>query len=911
MRTKEGLLRERMHPLWRKAPLVLLRFPALFVAVAAAALLLALAVASGPLFVSSAASSALADELEDATRFGAGAAVVYESVSARLHPAEADPNKGIDRLNATVVSALRHVPHVEGPILTVLGATVTPGTAPGVSSQRPIRLLAKTDSLAHVTKIVGRDGDGFWIADEAAQSMGLEPGDDLYLTFEDGATRTVQIDGIYRALWKQPLTPYWRSLSHLIYEREPGRLRTVGGPPPTFLIGDREQVAELTSGRGLARLQLRWEWPLESTSLTLDEAERLERRLRVFQHRTESLATRIRVTPSCKGCPAFRAPEVSYSSLLSTAISVARQTVSTLRGPADLLTAAGVLVALAVVGAAAAFAMARRRVEATVLFARGTAPAEIGARAALEALVPVFVGALAGLGLAVALTIAVGPGAVARPALVAAAKAAGLVIPSAALLIGLISALVFVLSRERHAARSPLPVSIPWELPVLAASAFFLYELRTKGAFAGASGPEAARPSLAVLLFPLLFTAGLAGLAARGLRRGFGRLRAASSLLPSAPYLAVHRLAAAGSLGVLLATASAVSLGTFVYAQAVVRSLEETVEAKSLLFVGSDVQGLTDYDREIPDAFPLPATKVTKLVERGTLDNRTVDILAVDTTTIVAVAYFEDGWSDRPFADVVRALEPMGGPRLRVVVAGGGPSAPMLVVGATRIPIEVVSETVAFPGMSLRRPLVVADRAAFEQALDSLGAPNPLNNASAETQIWVRGETQHAVRVLQTSTLRPFPIVTAEQVRENPHIRSVSETFSYLKALGLAAALLAVAGAVLYLQARRRNRVISYALARRMGLSAGRHQFALSLELGTMLVASFVIGAVLALVAARLVIVELDAPAELPGGPLFRTPWVLIGGALAGLIAASALGALIADRRAAHANVAEVIRAGE
>jgi hypothetical protein len=906
MRTKEGLRRERMHPLWRKAPLVLVRFPALFAAVAAAALLLALAVASGPLFVSSAASSALADELEDATRFGAGAAVVYESVSARLHPAEADPNKGIDRLNATVVSALRHVPHIEGPILTVLGATVTPGTAPGPSSQLPVRLLAKTDVLAHMQRMAGRDGDGFWIADEAAESMGLEPGDDLYLTFEDGATRTVQIDGIYRALWKQPRTPYWRSLSHFIHARDPD-----SGPPPTFLIGDREQVVELSSGRGFVSPQLRWEWPLQSTSITLDEAERLERRLRVFQERTESIATRLGVTPSCKGCPAFRAPEVSYSSLLPIAISAARQTVSTLRGPADLLTAAGVLVALAVVGAAAAFAMARRRVEATVLFARGTAPAEIGVRAALEALFPVVVGVLAGLGLAVALTIAVGPGAVTRPAFVAAAKAAGLVIPSAALLIGLISTLVFVLSRERHAARSPLPVSIPWELPVLAASAFFLYELHTKGAFAAASGAEAARPSLAVLLFPLLFTAGLAGVAARGLRRGFGRLRAASSLLPSGPYLAVHRLAAAGSLGVLLATASAVSLGTFVYAQAVVRSLEETVEAKSLLFVGSDVQGLTDYDREIPDAFPLPATKVTKLVERGKLGGRTVDVLAVDSQTLASVAYFEDGWSDKPFADVVRELEPKGGPRLRVVVAGGGASAPMLVVGATRIPIEVVRETVAFPGMSLRRPLVVADRAAFEQALDDLGAPNPLNSASAETQIWVRGETQHAVRVLQTSTLRPFPIVTAEQVRENPHIRSVSETFSYLKALGLAAGLLAVAGAVLYLQARQRNRVISYALARRMGLSVGRHQFALALELGTMLVASFVMGAVLALVAARLVIVELDAPAELPGGPLFRTPWVLIGGALAGLITASALGALLADRRAAHANVAEVIRAGE
>lgn len=908
MRSKEGLLRERMHPLWRKAPLVLVRFPALFAAVAAAALLLALAVASGPLFVSSAASSALADELEDATRFGAGAAVVYESVSARLHPEEADPKKGIERLNALVAPALRHVPNVDGPIFTVLGATVTPGTTPGPSSQRPVRLLAKTDALAHVQQIAGRDGGGFWIADEAAESMALEPGDDLYLTLEDGATRTVKIDGIYRALWKQPRTPYWRSLGHFIYERRAG---SRVGPPPTFLIGDQEQVAELSSGSGVVPIQLRWEWPLDSTRLTLDEAERLERRLQTFQRRTESLATRVRVTPSCKGCPSFRAPEVSYSSLLPIAISAARETVSTLRGPADLLTAAGVLVALAVVGAAAAFAMARRRVEAAVLFARGAAPGQVGARAALEALLPAVLGALAGLGLAIALALAVGPGAVARPALVSAARVTGLAVPGAVLLIGLISAFVFTLGRERQAAPSWLRVSIPWELPALAAAAFFLYDLRVNGAFAGTTGTEAVRPTLAVLLFPLFFTAAVSGIAARGLRLGLGRLRAASARFPAGAYLGVRRLAAAGSLGVLLATASAVALGTFVYAQAVVRSLEETVEAKSLLFVGSDVQGRTDYDREIPEGFPLPATKVTELVERGTLDNRTVDILAVDAKTIAAAAYFEESWSDRPLADIVGELTTPGGSRLRVVVAGGKSRSTALVIGRARIPIEVVRETVAFPGMSLRRPLVVADRAAFEQALDSLGAPNPLNDAGASTQIWVKGETQRAVRALQTSTLRPFPIITAEQVRDNPHIRSVSETFFYLQALGLGAGLLAVAGAVLYLQARQRNRVIAYALARRMGLSAAKHRFALVLELGTMLVASFVIGALVALVAARLVIVELDAPAALPGGPLFRTPWMLIGVALAVLLAASGLGALITDRRAARAKVAEVIRAGE
>jgi predicted lysophospholipase L1 biosynthesis ABC-type transport system permease subunit len=213
--------------------------------------------------------------------------------------------------------------------------------------------------------------------------------------------------------------------------------------------------------------------------------------------------------------------------------------------------------------------------------------------------------------------------------------------------------------------------------------------------------------------------------------------------------------------------------------------------------------------------------------------------------------------------------------------------------------------------MSLRRPLVVAERGVFERVVDAVGAPNPLASLAAATHVWVKGDTDSAVRALQASRLRPFPIVTAAQVRENPHIRSVTETFSYLRALGLAAGLLALAGAVLYLQARHRNRVISHALARRMGLTGRSHRSALALELGTLLTVSFAVGAVLAMVAAQLVVVELDAPAPLPGGPLFRIPWALIAGALVALVAVTALGALAADRRTRRANVAEVIRASE
>jgi putative ABC transport system permease protein len=895
-----------MNPLWRKAPLLLLRFPALFASFATAALLLALAAATGPLFVSSAASSALGDELEDATRFGAGASVVYESVSDRLHPAEADPIDGIRRLDAWLVPPLRGVRHVDSAVFTALGATAIPGAAPGPSAQRALRFLARTSALAHVTKVSGRDGAGFWIADEAAESMHLRPGDDLYVTIEEGLTQKVRIDGIYRALWKEAPTPYWRSLSHFIYERDPD-----SGPPPTFLIGDPGQVAAISGGGGRGRLQLRWEWPLDSTSLTLDDAEVLARQLERFQRRAEALATRVRVTPGCEGCSAFSAARVSYSSLLPTAISEADETVSTLRGPADLLTTAGVLVALAVVGAAAAFATARRRVEVTVLFARGASAMDVGARAAVEALLPVLLGALAGLILAIGLVGAVGPGPVAQSALVTAAEAAGLVIPAGMLLAGVVAALLFALTTEWQPRRLLLRTWIPWEVAVLVPAGVLLYLLRTRGAFASGAGAEPARPSLSALLFPFLFTAGTAGIAARGLRRGFGRLRAPVLNLPPAPYLAIRRLSGAGGLAVLLVTACALSLGTFVYAQAVARSLEATVEAKSLLFVGSDVQGLSDYGRELPDVFPLPVTKVTKLVDRATLAGTRVDVMAVEAATVAKAAYFDDSWADESLEEMARALAVSRGPRLPVILAGAAPEGRALEVGGLSIPITVVRKARAFPGMSLGRALVVTDRAAVERAVAAAGEPNPLTAAGARTQIWVRGQTEAAVRALRSSTLRPFLVVTAEEVRDNPHIRSVVQTFSYLKALGLAAGILAVAGIVLYAQARQRRQVVPYALARRMGLGVRAHRLSLALELGLLLVAALLIGAVLAVVAARLVIVELDAVAELPSGPLFRTPYSLIGAALVTLIGVSSLGALLADRRARRANIAEVMRADE
>jgi putative ABC transport system permease protein len=322
------------------------------------------------------------------------------------------------------------------------------------------------------------------------------------------------------------------------------------------------------------------------------------------------------------------------------------------------------------------------------------------------------------------------------------------------------------------------------------------------------------------------------------------------------------------------------------------------------------VSGRTDYDRQIDNGFPLPTTKVTKLVEHSRLGDVSVDVMVIDSDTFAGAAYFDKSWADKSLEEVVGRLRSQSF-ALPVIVTGGESNAGTLTVRSVELPVEIVETVTAFPGMTRRRPLVVADRALFERAVEDVGASNPLASLGAETYVWVKGQTRPTVNVLEASELRPFPILTAERVRENPQIRSVSQTFSYLRALGLAAGLLALAGAVLYLQARHRNRVISNALARRMGLTSWNHRFALALELGALLVFSFAVGALLAMVAARLVVIELDAPAPLPGGPLFRTPWALIIASFVALLAATALGALLADRRARRARVAEVIRAAE
>ena len=243
-----------------------------------------------------------------------------------------------------------------------------------------------------------------------------------------------------------------------------------------------------------------------------------------------------------------------------------------------------------------------------------------------------------------------------------------------------------------------------------------------------------------------------------------------------------------------------------------------------------------------------------------------------------------------------------------MIVVGDESPARTLRTDQATIPIDVVATAGAFPGMSFQRPLVVADSKLLRHAFSTAGGGDPLLDPSVFAQLWVKGPDGPAARALAATSVRPDPILTAGQVLKQPDFTAFTRTFAFMKSLGFGAGFLAVVAILLYLQARQRNRVVSFALSRRMGLGAGEHRLALVLELGGMLLAAFVIAVVLALAAARLLFARIEPLASLSPVLLFDVPFALILGALLALVAVSLAGGLLANRTAEHANLAEVMR---
>ena len=356
-------------PVWRKAPWVLLRSPSLFAAFSVGTLLLVVTATAYPLFVSATGDRLVETSVQGQTVTPFGAGITYKASNVRL--AEESPD-GVGKLyerrrqlfTAAVASSGELAPPVEqiwgdGVAVTGVGGYV-PATGPVNGAP-----FAGTDVLDHVQVIEGTRGSpGVWLPDYVARPLHAHPGDTVELR-SGRRVMPVTVAGLYRALYAQPQTGYWRPWLTDIYPCP------LCAPPPQPLLMGRDQLFRSLIQLGVPKATFALAAPLsDPATMTLDGARDLE---------AFAAALRLRMTAAGRDA-AFRSvltccgrifshgssgiahvSNVQYLSAISGVVLDAEQRIAGIRGPLTVVVLAAILISLGVVAAAGFFAFVSRQ----------------------------------------------------------------------------------------------------------------------------------------------------------------------------------------------------------------------------------------------------------------------------------------------------------------------------------------------------------------------------------------------------------------------------------------------------------------------------------------------------------------------------------------------------------------------
>jgi putative ABC transport system permease protein len=238
-------------------------------------------------------------------------------------------------------------------------------------------------------------------------------------------------------------------------------------------------------------------------------------------------------------------------------------------------------------------------------------------------------------------------------------------------------------------------------------------------------------------------------------------------------------------------------------------------------------------------------------------------------------------------------------PRLPVIVAGDWPTAPKAIwLGGSRLPVSVVSSVSTFPGISVGVPLIVTSAEALDRAAKRAQLFAPLGESW--TYVWAKGPPGPVGRALEATPLQGYFVVTVDTFRKDPDVLLATRTFSYMRTIAIASALLVLVGLLLYLQARQRSQAIASALAARMGLRRRTEILSLSLELAAIALFAGLVGGVVAVAAADPIVSHIDALPTYPPPPTLLIPvgaiLVSVGALIVLALAAGALTSWLASR---------------
>jgi putative ABC transport system permease protein len=851
---------------WRRAPFLLIRHPAVFLAIMAATAVLAIAASSGVLFLST-----------------------LDSAGLQTQAALDCPERSMPAF-AGQVSTSQQVPDARRIGLTAMNARDPLGTPYAVEigfatvQTVPITLYSREGALDHVTKLRGTDGPGVWIPDAYAKKQHLEPGQSIRTT----ANRTLRIAGIYRAMYSSPfklanVPGYFCNWTDLIVRDASSE----GGVGP-FFISDEATVARAADE--LAQVEIFDPIPIESTSVAA--AEKANRRAEAaytsfFEHGgyAEAQDSTYAAAPS------------ATTATLDAMIAKARQSRAGVGGSILPIDIAGVLVASLLVAAAGAYWAASRSREIRLLVARGVGPGPLSLKAVLETAPAAIIGLAGGIAIATVLVRAVSPSSILEPGTTTSAiwTAAGATF-FGLVLIALIGAIA---SRDRLVGiKRTWRSHAPWELLLLGFALYIGFRIQHKPGVTVDHTVIEVRPIL--VIFPLIGSLAVLLVLARLLAVVLPPLRRRLRGGGTAFYLALRRLAGSRGISVGLIVCVALPGALLTYTSTITKSVQDEVVAKYRTNVGAErVMTVIGIGNGNPD-LKGHGTEVSTYGSVPRLPGGTqLYVLGVDPKTFAKFALINSAQ-----AALVDKLHPVaaGEPVPAILVnAPSGQDASRLTIRRTAFDLDVVGRPSVFPGLRVgSQPLVVVDKSALKD-VD--------RNVDRQNQVWTTAADHDAVRsIVLAAGYLILADVTPQLIVSTTGLLPLTWIFDYLRALAIMIGLVAVVGLVFALAARTRQRTVSYVLSRRMGLTRPAHLRALLLELTVLVGIGYLAGIGVGAGAFRIILGGLNVYPSLPPPAYFTAPWSTW--ALTGLawvvivIVASISVQLLADR----AKPAEILR---
>ena len=427
---------------------------------------------------------------------------------------------------------------------------------------------------------------------------------------------------------------------------------------------------------------------------------------------------------------------------VTQAVRDAQDGLATVTPPVQTLALTGQLVALFGMMAAGVYGVRRRRIEMRYLDAKGITRRSLWSRSAVEAVLPVAVGGALGWTVTWWTIQRFGPAAaIEATAVRTSIRLAAIACVVAVLIVATVTALAA--ARQAHetveaTGRSRGP-AVWWEIPLLVLAAAALYEISTRGTSAVSSVGGQVQVDRLLLLFPVLFMAGCAGLVVRAFGRALLLLRGSGSW-PVPVYLASRRVSTAPRVALLLVTASTLAIGVLAYAGTAVVTIRESTRDKVLGSTGADVVGDTSGPIFAPEAgFGLHATNVFTIpfVRTEPTAETQLTLVGIEPDSFASAAYWSPNFSDTSLDDLMKDLGPSQEPLPAIVVGGELPSGREHVqLSGYQLPLKIVGTASAFPGQP-RGLAVVVSAPALRTVLEAHDATLALNGA--HYQAWVDG----------------------------------------------------------------------------------------------------------------------------------------------------------------------------